>query len=99
VTTPGQRQGFLGYATLVALVVGGLAGGIALGGAGLAAYFGAAEQHVRNAKEGAKLASSLESALVWWSFGVLSLLVAVIAFVVLLKGLSDDVARARRGPV
>lgn len=94
-----RRQGLLGYGALIGLVVAGLAGALGLGGLGLVAYFRAAEREVKSATEGRALMDSLESALALWSFGVLSLLVAIVALVVLLKGLSDDVAAARRGPV
>lgn len=96
---PADRQGLKGYTVLVALVSLGLLGAGGLGWAGLSAYFDAARAPVDNARDGRALVHTLEGALVLWSFGVLSFLVAVVAFLVLLKALSDDVARARRGPV
>ncbi|HZV03443.1 MAG TPA: hypothetical protein VFF73_42455 [Planctomycetota bacterium] len=94
-----SKGGAFGYATLVVLTAGGFLGGLVLGGLGLYAYFAASDLPVRNTTQGRALLASLESALVLWSFGVLSLLVGVVAFTVLLKGLSDDVSSARRGPV
>ncbi len=84
---------------LLALVGGGLLSALGLGGLGLRAYFAAADAEVKDAGQGRALLDSLEGALALWSFGVLAFLIAVVAFVILLKGLSDDVARARRGPV
>jgi hypothetical protein len=94
-----ERQGLKGYAALVTLVAGGALGALVLGGMGLAAYFGAADATVKTTRDGHLLLGTLENALMLWSFGVLSLLVAVIALIVLIKGLADDVATARRGPV
>jgi hypothetical protein len=94
-----RREGAFGYAVLVALAAGGFVGGLVLGGLGLYAYFAASDLPVRNTAQGRALLGSLESALVLWSFGVLALLIGVVAFTVLLKGLSDDVSSARRGPV
>jgi hypothetical protein len=96
---PDERKGLLGYATLVALVVSGLGGALVLGGLGLRAYFAASGMPVTSGRDGRALLETLEGALVLWSFGVLALIVAVTAFVVLMKELSDDVARARRGPM
>ena len=98
-SSPERRHGLRGYAILALLCVGGLAGAAALGGLGLKAYFAAAEAPVTRAHEARALVSSLEGALVLWCFGVLFLVVAITAFVVLLKALSDDVQQARRGPV
>ncbi len=93
-----RRSGVLGYTALVATTALGVAGAFVLGGLGLLAYFAAAERDVRSSEQGHALLASLESALVLWSFGVLALLIAIVAFTVLLKGLADDVATARRGP-
>ena len=93
-----RRQGLVGYATLAGLCAAGLGGAAVLGGLGLQAYFAAAQAPVTKAGEARALVSSLEGALVLWCFGVLALCVAITAFVVLLKALSDDVSRARRGP-
>jgi hypothetical protein len=93
------KVSLLGYGSLVGLVVLGLAGALGLGGLGLQAYFAASESPVANARDGRALVASLEGALVIWCFGVLAFVVAVTAFIVLLKSLADDVARARRGPV
>ena len=95
----GRRQGLVGYGLLLGLIVLGLGGALGLGGLGLAAYFQAADRPMKAAHDAPGLASALEGALVLWSFGILSLLVAITSFVVLLKGLSDDVAGARRGPI
>ncbi len=95
----GRRQGLLGYGLLLGLILLGLAGTVSLGGLGLSAYFQAAERPVKAAHDAPGLASALETALVYWSFGILSLLITIISFVVLLKGLSDDVEGARRGPI
>ncbi len=94
-----ERSGFFGYAALVATAAIGLVTALVLGGLGLWAYFAAADRDVRNSEQGHALLASLESALALWSFGVLALLVAIVAFTVLLKGLADDVSQARRGPV
>ena len=94
-----KRSGFLGYTALVALVASGLVGALVLGALGLYAYFAAAGAEVKTSAQGHAFLASLESAITLWSFGVLALLVAIVAFTVLLKGLSDDVASARRGPV
>ncbi|MEZ0230734.1 MAG: hypothetical protein ACAI25_19085 [Planctomycetota bacterium] len=94
-----EKGGAVGYAALVTLAAGGLVGALVLGGLGLYAYFAAADQDVRNTAQGHALVASLESALALWSFGVLALLVSIVAFTVLLKGLADDVSQARRGPV
>lgn len=94
-----ERTGLFGYAALVAMAAGGLVGALVLGGLGLYAYFAAAERDVRTSAQGHALMASLESAVALWSFGVLALLVAIVAFTVLLKGLADDVSNARRGPV
>ena len=93
------RNGLLGYAALIALAAGGLLGAFGLGGLGLWSYVAAAERDVKTTDQAHALGASLEAAVAYWSFGVLSLLVAIVAFTVLLKGLSDDVASARRGPV
>ena len=94
-----EKQGLVGYGAHVALVAGGGLGALILGGMGVLAYFGAADATVKTARDGHVLLGTLENALMLWSFGILSLLVSVIALVVLLKGLADDVATARRGPV
>lgn len=94
-----RRQGIRGYGLLVGLVVLGGVSAVGLGGLGLVAYFEAAGRSVKTAREGNALLGSLETALALWSFGILGLLVAVTALVVIVKGLSDDVAAARRGPV
>jgi hypothetical protein len=96
---PRPKTGLLGYAALIALAGGGLLGALVLGGLGLQAYFAAAERDVTTSSQGHALLASLESAVALWSFGVLSLLVAIVAFTVLLKGLADDVSNARRGPL
>ena len=94
-----RQEGAKGYAALVAIAVSGAAGALGLGGLGLSSYFAAASREVKTRAQGHALLSSLEQALVFWSFGVLALLVAIVAFTVLLKGLADDVSQARRGPV
>jgi hypothetical protein len=94
-----QRSGLVGYAALVLLAAGGVVGALVLGGLGLWAYFAAAERDVKNATQGHALIASLESSVALFAFGVLSLIVAIVAFTVLVKGLADDVASARRGPV
>jgi hypothetical protein len=94
-----RARGAFGYAALVALAVGGLLGALVLGGLGLYAYFAAAGSDVHTSAQAHALGASLESALAFWSFGILSLLVAIVAFTVLVKGLADDVSSARRGPV
>lgn len=97
--TEPARKGFLGYAALGTLAGGSLVLAAVLGGLGVYGYFVAADSEVKSSQQGHALAASLESALVYWSFGILALLVSIVAFTVLLKGLADDVASARRGPV
>src|SRR3954451_21350415 len=97
--SPPQKSGLFGYAALVTIAGGGLLAALGLGGLGLYAYFAAADSDVKTSAQGHALLASLESALALWSFGVLALLVSIVAFTVLLKGLADDVSSARRGPV
>ena len=92
-------SGLFGYAALVTIAVLGLVGALGLGGLGLYSYFAAAQRDVTNTAQGHALLASLETAVAFFSFGVLSLLIAIVAFTVLLKGLSDDVSTARRGPI
>jgi hypothetical protein len=94
-----ERSGLIGYAALVALVLSGIATSFVLGGMGVSLYFGAGESEVTTAAQGHELLGTLELSVLLFSFGVLGLLVAIVAFIVLVKSLSDDVARERRGPI
>lgn len=94
-----DRVGLAGYGCLATLSAGGGLAGVGLIVLGIGAYVGAAEQRLARAEEAPAFADALERAVILCGFGTLGLLVAVIAAVVLLKELSDDAARATRGPM
>jgi len=94
-----DRVGLAGYGCLATLSAGGGLVGVGLIVLGIGAYVGAAEQRLARAEEAPAFADALERAVVLCGFGSLGILVAVVAAVVLLKELSDDAARATRGPM
>jgi hypothetical protein len=94
-----DRVGLAGYGCLVTLSAAGGLGGGALIVLGIGAYVGAANQKLARAEEAPAFADALERSVVLCGFGALGILVAVIAAIVLLKELSDDAARAARGPM
>ena len=93
----------LGRATaplvLAGLFLAGTFGAWRLGLAGLDAFFGETEREVEHAGDYARLNQGLEHALLLWSFACLLALVAISSLFALVKGMIDDVSRARRGPV
>lgn len=92
-------MGLAGYGCLATLSAGSGLAGVSLIVLGIGAYVGAAGQRLDSAAEAPALADALERAVILCGFGSLGLLVAVVAAVVLLKELSDDAARAARGPL
>lgn len=94
-----DRVGLAGYGCLATLSAGGGLVGAGLIVSGIGAYVGAASQKLARGEEAAAFADALERSVVLCGFGALAMLVAVVAAIVLLKELSDDAARAARGPM
>lgn len=97
--TRADRLGAAGYGCLVLTSLGaGLGGGLLLLlGIGRVAAGGQAT--LRHAEDAHALSESLEGAMGMAGLGALLLLVAAVAFVVLLREMGDDAARRARGPV
>ena len=98
-TTRSDRVGLAGYGCLVALLLAGGGGGCALMLAGIGAFIGASGTEVEDTADAAGFLESLEGSVVLCGSATLALLVAVIALVILLKELGDDMAKRRRGAV
>ncbi len=94
-----KRLGMSGYGCLGALAVGGLGGGAVLMLWGIFAFLRASAEQVESVGEAQALLGSLEGAVILAGASALAFLVGIVSLVVLIKELSDDVQRSKRGPI
>lgn len=87
------------YLVIIALFVGSLGLAIWLGGAGLDLYLNETGRDIESPGAFMSQSKNLESALLYWSFATLSLLVALVSMFVLGKSVIDDLSRKQRGSI
>lgn len=94
-----KRSPFFGYLALILLSTGTLGLAIYLGWQGLDLFMGETSRDVGKADDYMNQSENLESALLYWSFAVLTLLTSFVSFFALVKGIIDDVSRNQRGSI
>ena len=94
-----DRSLLAGAGCLVAALVLGLALGLAGFGLGLSSFFQAQSSTLSEAGQTPAFVSTLEGAVAWCGVGSVGLLIAFGSLVILLRELSEESARRRRGEV
>ncbi|MDF1667711.1 MAG: hypothetical protein P1V97_38595 [Planctomycetota bacterium] len=94
-----KRSQFFGYLALILISTGTLGLALYLGWQGLDLFMGETSREVGKADDFMNQSENLESALLRWSFAVLSLLTSFISFFALFKSIIDDVSRNKRGSI